>query len=339
MAKGDDDWEGDEGRWTRGSESSEGGGERYYELPDGTVVEGEPPEDVDAEPVEPPEEEEGGLSGLFGGDDGDDEPDEEPDEPEDEDDDGSIVPIVVGVVVVLLVLLVLLVAAAFLNIADPLGIGDTLGGDGGTDGGTGGNGNGGGGGGNDTQLFRYPVNWSESSFDITGHASGRAEGGQPANTSSFSVSRTNLLEVTFTVRYNDSDTVGVDVGGMTNQNDGDTLQLNVTSPANETLTADAGDDPAANSDIAVSVTFDIATIPTSPTEIEAMSRSNATQQLMAEQPPSTDGTGTYGIEVWFASGGNSCVENSAGDCDEDWTLDVSYSWYESTLGQGVEVES
>lgn len=332
----DDDWEGREGRWTRSSESSEGGGgERYYELPDGEIVQGEPEGDVEAEPVEPPEEEEGGLAGLFGGDDDDDEPDEEIDE-EEEDDDGSILPIVAGVVVLLLVLLVLLVGAAYLGIADPLGIGGAFGGDGADDGGGGENGDGGGG--NETELFSYPVNWSESSFDVTGHASGRAERTEPANTTSFDLTRLNVTQVTFTLRFNDTDTVGVDIDG-TSQNTPDTLQLNVTSPDNETKT-DSGS--GVDEEVTVTVSFDWATIPASPSEIVADSRDNATAQLLADQPASVNGTGTYAIEVWYQDGGDACVQSgdaTTGDCSEDWTLDVSYSWYDGILGTPTKVES
>lgn len=341
----DDDWEGREGRWTRGSESSGAGssdGERYYELPDGEVVQGPPPDDVEAEPVEAPEqdEEEGGLAGLFGGDEDADDADE-PDEPEEdeEDEDSSIVPLVAGIVVLLLVLLVLLVAAAYAGIADPLGIGSSLpGAGGGDDGGDGdGNGDGGGNGMNETELFSYPVNWTESSNAITDE-SGSLDEGQATDVTT-TISRRNLTSMSISFQWTDDTDESVGDSGT------DTFRVELIAPDGTNTSGTGTNSPGQTGFI--NLTMDLATTPSSPTAIEAETQANATQDLLAQQPPVETWTGEWTVNITLQEA-DPCEQqtsptgdtvNVGTDCSQDWSFDLEYSWYEGLLEEGTRVES
>lgn len=324
MAEDDDEWEGREGRWTRSSESSEGGGdERYYELPDGEIVQGEPEGDVEAEPVEAPEEEEGGLAGLFGGD--DEEPDEE--DLEQEEEDSSIVPVVVGIVVLLLVLLVLLVAAAYLGIADPLGIGDAIGGDGGDDGGGGENGDGGGG--NETELFSYPVNWTTSSNSVDQSSDGRLQEGN-STTVEIEIARLNVTNATLTFTWDDSDD---DTQLGTNEPDNFTVTLTAPDGSSDEMSAENGADGQGE----IVLNLSLAEVP-EPTTVTAPNETAADENVTAQHPPDEAGFGNWTVEITLNSA-PPCTTLAEEDCGEDWQLSLEYAWYEHLLGEPTEVES
>lgn len=331
----DDDWEGREGRWTRSSESSEGGGgERYYELPDGEVVQGEPEGDVEAEPVE--EDEEGGLAGLFGGDDDDDEPDEEIED--DEEDDGSIVPIVAGVVVLLLVLLVLLVGAAYLGIADPLGIGDSLGGDGGDDGTGGGGDDDGDGDTNETQLFEWPVNWTISSNTLSNSSEEEMNQGETL-WANVTIARANITTATLRFQWDDS---GDSTGDLDTGSNNDTFRVTITAPDGTEDTVE--EQGAGGGKGFINITLDLASVPNA-TTVQAENESAAKQQVLTQYPTMNATTGTWAIKIELVEA-NPCVTaggtadpDDGPDCSNSWQYDLEYSWYDHLLGEPTEVES
>lgn len=350
---GDDDWDEDDGKWTKRSKDADAQDQdstRYFELPSGEVVEGEPPDDVPAEPVEPPEEDEDdedeGL-GLFGGE--DDEPEEEPPEdeeepPEDEEEDRKAPLIVGALVVILLIGLIALVALAVLNVTDPLGLGDALGtgssGDG-TPGATDGNGNGGSGdgGGNETPtMFSYPVNWNTFNNSVSESSEEEVNEGETV-WANVTIARANITDATLQFEWDDSGDATGDLGTGSNN---DTFKVTLTAPDG---TEDSVEQEGAGGGQGnIEITLDLASVPDG-TTVEAQNESAAQQQVQTEFPTDNTTAGTWEVKIELVSAdpcvttGGTADPDDGPDCSNSWDYTLDYSWYEAELGEGTEVES
>lgn len=322
-------WVKREGRWVRVSEDDArlyDEGTRHYELPSGEVVR-EPMTEEELGPAPGEAEDEGRFGGLFGRKGEGEPPEGEEGRAEDEPRRGR--GILVAVVVIILILLIVgLVAAAVLDIADPLGLGDALGTD---DGGDGTNGDGPPPPPPEPDEFRFPVTWATD--NLTEERTGdRLSEGDTANVS-IPITQSNVTSVRIVLTWDDSE------GGATVGNDPDTFSVTVLGPTGINETQEATNDPDTNQgEIVFEFTF--ATAPTSPTEIVAESRANATRDLLEQQPPSLLGIGVWNItiEVDAEVCSRQDSTNVGTDCGNAWDLDFTWSWYEATLGEGVLIE-
>lgn len=326
-------WKREEDGWTRSSEEPDpdaSEGSRYYELPDGSVVrehmseeeveETAPPKEA-AEPAEA-EEEGGRFGGLFGGEaEAPDEPGEPAEAAEAEDEDsGSRVPIIAAVVIILVLLLIGVVAAAVMNVADPLGLRDSLQlGDSGSDGGDGGvgaNGDDGGGSGNQTpEKFLWPVDWTTDTFEQT--RSGNLSDGEET-TEQIVVNQINVTRVTVILTWTDDDQ---DPTGTTTSND--TFTLSILGPQGQTNEEDSDDGR-------IALSFNITTPPAS-TTVTAETKENATKKTRSQI--NLIGGGTWNVTISLNAESCQMVgDEQVGDCSNDWDLAFEYEWYEAVIG-------
>lgn len=340
-------WVKKEGRWVRADEEGRtrafDEGTRYYELPSGEVVR-EPmgEEELGPRPGEDPDDEageEGGrLGGIFGGrrgeeaEEGEPPEGEEPGEGEDEEDEGPGRGILIAAVVIILILLIAgLVAAAFLDIADPLGLRDALGLG---DGGDGDDGDGPPPPPPEPDRFRYPVTWgtSDGSQDLSGTATIDSSSSQDVP-----IADANVTMVSVILTWDDSgDGTGSPPLVL---NDPDTLRLTVTPPGGDP-TSEEGTN-AEGGQGQVSINISLATVPSIPSVV-AESRANATRGLLQQAPPVTTALGDWNVTVEFVDGGSTCQQQGGQnvdiDCSQEFSVSFSWSWYEASLGQGVLIE-
>lgn len=361
MAEDPDDWEKKEGRWTRtssGTEAADSESTRYFELPSGEVVRGPPPEGVPAEEVPPPEQTEAAeeaekespasrLGGLFGG--GGEETEEADEPPEaptpeharaaDEPEETSRGLPVAAIVVVLLLLAVIgLVGAAFLDIADPLGIGpflevgDT---DGGTTGGTtnGGGGDGGTGppGGNQTSTapeFIYPVNWTTTSNTVSESSESELSQGN-STTVEVPIDRFNVTGARLHVTWDDS---GDQTGALPTSSSNDTMKATLQAPDGTSDTVEVQGPGGGTGHL--NVTLALSALPSTPTQVKGNTTAEADAEVTARRPPvtATAGTWTVTLELVQANPCQQVQDQQGPDCTSSWNFDLEYIWYGHSLG-------
>lgn len=340
-------WVKREGRWVRVEEEGRARafdqGTRLYELPSGDVVR-EPMSEEELGPVpgeggEAAEAEAGGgrFGGLFGRGGGEAGPEGEGEagaEGEGPDGPRRRRGVLVAAVVAILILLVVgLVAAAVLDVADPLGLRGVLGTG---DGGDGMNGDGPPPPPPEPDLFRYPVDWTTTNESDS--FSGNAELNGPAG-QDIPVANANITVVRVVLTWDDSgDDTGV--SGTVVANDPDTFRLTVTPPDGEAESVEGanGDDGQGR----LELNFTLASVPTV-SSVTAETLDNATLALLQQAPVSTAGVGDWNVTVEFVGGGGTCQTNQDGDpigpdCDNDFSVEFSWTWYEHAFGTPVKVE-